>query len=445
MKAFFTLLFLSIIISTSHAFEETKTQSGHSLFHEKADTAYQYITIVFPYGSAEIPEDKQGSLSLLGKILNLGPKNLSEQEFRRYKFLNNINISFSSTEDNFFAELKFQKGSESKALDLLLKTLKNPKLDEKNFNEKKTSLLTEAAGILDNARSITTHFAHKKMNQGERAYLNGDSTPMTLNNILLNDIVSSHKNINLSEVRVFSFGPVKPSKLKSTLKEFLPKFSKAERNFVKLNDSKNSEAYLLNKKNATDNQILFMKHLGISPYTRDFAKASIIMRVLGGGMSSRLMQALRVKGGLTYGAGSWLQRSKKDQSTWAITTFGGIEQFPKLLAKIPEVLKNFYDQGITEDELSEYRKKVITGHKKRFELPYDLFQTKLVLKLRGYPTDYPDKYLGYVESLRVDDLNSFIKKHFKFEGMTLFAHGDKDKIYKYLPENKTLVEINSIP
>jgi|GEM_PF-6384256 len=445
MKIAASLLIL-LLTAPALAFETTNTSTGHTLISEVQDTPYQYLTLVFPLGSAEISPEKQGTLKLLGEVLNLGPADQSTTEFRRYKFLNNVSLEFDSSDEHFFVTLKFQKESAGKSLELLKRILEKPMLTLENFQERRKAMIASAAGLLDNAQGITSYFADKIMRSESHEALSGRSTPLTLKKVELADIKNALAKLKLEEASLYSFGPMGTSPVKMAFAKILPPYKKrAQRNFQTLKKVVPAKGYLLQKAGATDNQILLVKDLNIKPYSEEFARAEIALRVLGGGMSSRLMQALRVKGGLTYSARSWVQRAGANQSQWSVSTFGGISQFPKLLDKIPKLINTFVAKGVTESEIDEVRKLATTGFKQRYELPFDLFRAKMRLHLRGLPVDYPENYLGYIRKIKAKSLNVFIKKNFSTQGLTLFAHGDKAKVLKSMPKGSKVVNIKTIP
>jgi zinc protease len=89
----------------------------------------------------------------------------------------------------------------------------------------------------------------------------------------------------------------------------------------------------------------------------DFVPLQLANRVLGGGVKSRLLDRLRQKDGLSYGAGSQLSASSFEPSgMWVLYAIYAPQNLAKLKAGVQEELAKFVKDGITAEELTDAKK-----------------------------------------------------------------------------------------
>ena len=89
----------------------------------------------------------------------------------------------------------------------------------------------------------------------------------------------------------------------------------------------------------------------------DYVPLQLANRVLGGGVKSRLMDRLRQKDGLSYGAGSQLSASSFEPSgMWVLYAIYAPQNLAKLKTGVQEELAKFVKDGISAEELTDAKK-----------------------------------------------------------------------------------------
>jgi zinc protease len=97
--------------------------------------------------------------------------------------------------------------------------------------------------------------------------------------------------------------------------------------------------------------------LSLQDTQQDFVPLQLANRVLGGGVKSRLLDRLRQKEGLSYGAGSQLSASSFEPSgMWVLYAIYAPQNLAKLKAGVQEELAKFVKDGITAEELTDAKK-----------------------------------------------------------------------------------------
>jgi len=89
----------------------------------------------------------------------------------------------------------------------------------------------------------------------------------------------------------------------------------------------------------------------------EYVPLQLANRVLGGGVKSRLIDRLREKDGLSYGAGSQLNASSFEPvGMWVLYAIYAPQNLAKLKAGVQEELSKFVKDGITAEELADAKK-----------------------------------------------------------------------------------------
>jgi len=85
----------------------------------------------------------------------------------------------------------------------------------------------------------------------------------------------------------------------------------------------------------------------------DFAALDVAERILGGSTESRLNERLRVKDGLSYGVGSFMQPGQiDDKGSLGFYAIFAPKELPRVRAAFDEELKRLLQDGVTESEVA---------------------------------------------------------------------------------------------
>ncbi len=143
----------------------------------------------------------------------------------------------------------------------------------------------------------------------------------------------------------------------------------------------------------------------------DQYKAKIAEYLLGGaGFGSRLMEELRVKRGLTYGAYSALRRAKYGSylSGYLQTKLATQDEAVKL---VREVVKDFVTHGITAEELQAAKDFLIGSEPLRTETLSQRLNRAYTEYYYGRPLGFSKEQLKKIEAVTLEEMNTFIKAH----------------------------------
>ncbi|HWA10768.1 MAG TPA: pitrilysin family protein [Opitutaceae bacterium] len=134
--------------------------------------------------------------------------------------------------------------------------------------------------------------------------------------------------------------------------------------------------------------------------------------VFGGGyFSSRLLAIVRAKEGLTYGIYARLRNDTYTDGQWAIQATFAPALLDKGLASTQRELKRFTAEGVTADELRDFKNAIIGSYKLALATSGGIAGQLLTTVQRGLPLDAIDTYPRQVDALTLAEVNAAVKKY----------------------------------
>lgn len=404
-----------------------------------ADTPRESIFLIFKTGAGVVPLQKQGVTEFVKKVLEKGPKGISESNFKRNLFLENAEIRLLRSSRSIIIRIKTPLENIRSSLRIALKTVRNPKFSNSVFQEIKKDIITGKMSKYEDMRSVVFDLGFKDALGYHPATFKGKGSISSLNKMKLTDVKRFYsKLLDFSNMDVFSTGKMSKVKLVSILRDVIPNFNleSPPRKKFELPDvkslAKRSGVNFIRKPGATDNQILYSFPIKVPMGTKEYIIAKLAFSGLGGGGTGRLFEVLRGERGLTYHASSFLYQMGNNYGSWFIYSFGGIKQMPKLLEGIPEVVNKFRSKGVSSKKFDVLKKYLITSHLENNELPSDILHEVINLDSMGVDFSFFENYVDIVNSVKLEEVNDYIKKNIYLskENTHLYVMGDYSKLSK---------------
>lgn len=187
---------------------------------------------------------------------------------------------------------------------------------------------------------------------------------------------------------------------------------------------------LLHKSKLAQAQIRFA-HKGIARSNKDYVALKVVNTILGGTFNSRLMQEVRVRKGLTYSISSFFM-PHQFEGPFVISTFTRNDKVAEAINTVLNSLSEFYERGLTEDELQGAKNYLRGFHPRLLETKPAVAGVLLSLDFFGISSRYLDTFFSKVEKLQVDDLNKVIKAYFHPKKFKILVHADKLQVLKQM-------------
>jgi zinc protease len=421
-------------------FYKTTFENGIKIIGSKSsETPRVYISMDIKGGHLfETDKIKNGTASFLAAMMNEGTTTKTAVEVENKLKELGSEIVFGGGGNSISAYVECYNDKITETMELFEDLFFNPRFEEKDFKTNKKAILQSISG---NAYSGSYH-AQKNLNE----MFFGTDNPigqMTLSNysqaskITLEDIKAFHKNFlspNLTNITII--GDVdQETALKglSGLKKWqnknliLPKYDKFPAQVGK------PQVFLINEDYAKQTDLTIAFRSIPSEIFGDYLKASVMNFALGGAFNSRLNLNIREDKGWTYGIRSGFSTpSMGYPSVYYVAAGVKTSATDSSILEALREIKNYADNGITDDELVFTKKSLLGGEALRYESPSGKLGFLGTINNFNLDKDYNQKRADIIKNITKEEINAMAKKILVLDNMIIMCVGDDVKIIEGL-------------
>jgi zinc protease len=370
-------------------------------------------------------DNKLGTAGLMAQLMNEGTLTKTPQELEEAIGLLGANLRISSNREFVTISGRSLAKNFDATVDLLSEMLLTPRWQESEFARLKSTRLTRIKQAKGNANTIANNVFNKLLYSEKHVAGNPiGGTENTVGNITLNDTKQYYQhNISPKMASFHVVGAVNASQVNKALtslnlwqgdKVKLPKQPTiAERD--------KPQFYFIDVADAKQSVIMVGKPV-VSGQNADFYPIQVANNRLGGGMSGRLAQTLRIQKGYTYGAYSSI-RGASYQSPFIASsqvrtnvTLESLEIFKELIGQ--------YKNTFTEEDLAVTQNMIIKGNSRKFETLDQLLGMLTTMSQFDLAANYIDQQQNYVTGLKLDNIHKNIDQYFDEQSMIYLVVGD---------------------
>ncbi len=407
---FYIILLEGIVMGATIEKLEYKNKEIPLIFEKSETLPIFNLQLVFKNSGSMIDGNKKGLTSTTSKVLNEGTKKDGAINFASKLESKAISLNSSNGFETFVIEISCLVSEYETSLKLLNQLLKDPNLSEDTLGKIKTLQISK----LKQKENDFDYVAKQNLSKiiWKNTQLENETSIESINAIELKEVKAQlQKILNLDNLIIVVGGKIDLEKFKSDIASTIKLLkSNGETNTPKITVAKKVATKKV-KKNTEQAYIYFGSNYDIKYNDNDVYKAKVASFILGGsGFGSRLMEEIRVKNGLAYSAYGYTSINKTHSYfTGYLQT--KLENEEKAKALVIKTINEFVENGATLEEL-ESAKKFLSGSE---PLRSETFSQRLGLAFnlyyKGLDQNYPKEELKMIESLTLEDLNSFIKSH----------------------------------
>ncbi len=401
------LMSAAVLAETSQAavVQEIVSETGvRAYLVEDANLPMLSLSLSFRGGSATDPEGKAGLAYMVSGLIDEGAGSYDSRAFQAELEDNAIRLSFDSGQDSFKGELKTLTETRDHAFDLMRAALIEPRFDTEPVERVRNQIITEirrrendpdfiasrtwfASAFPDHPYGRPTRGTESSISAIElRDLRNFVSTRFARDNLSIG--VSG--DISATELMVLldrTFGDLPPESKAPEIVDTTPVLGETIITRLPIPQS-----------------VVRFGHKGIARDDPDYYAAYVANYLLGGGgFSSRLMQEIREKRGLAYGASSYLHDTEH-----APLWFGGVATRNDAVAQSIEILKaeaaKMAAGEISEEDLANAKTYLTGSFPLRLTSNDQVARVLLDMQVEKLGIDYLDKRNGIIEALSLDDI-----------------------------------------
>ncbi len=428
------------------AAKESKLKNGLTVaVVEKKDVPLVTIRLLVRAGAASESMDKAGLADMTASMLTKGTKTRSATQIAQdVEFLGG-SVTSGADWNGSYINITVSSDKLDKAMEILSDVVLNPTFPQSELDLLKTQSIDGLKYSLSQPAFLGNYIASKYTYNEHPA----GGTPESLSLIKRKDITNFYSKLykpsnsvlilagDIDSQKVTSLGNSLFAKWKDKFETgddyygspivALKPDGKAVKRFVVIDLPGSGQA-----------SVSYHKNINALPRSSSsYYSANVLNSVLGGGYSSRLNQEIRIKRGLSYGAGSGFSwRGWK--TNFGTRTQTKNESAPEVATLVIDELKRLSDQDVAEEELIP-RKAVLTGNFGRsLETTGGLAAAVADLYLFNLPTSELNKYMPSVDAVTDAQIKTFATENLL--GGDIIIVGDytkfKDDLAKRFPDTK---------
>lgn len=167
---------------------------------------------------------------------------------------------------------------------------------------------------------------------------------------------------------------------------------------------------IVSKPEVTQSQIRLLAP-GVPRRHPDYHAITVANTVLGGGFTSRLVEEIRVKRGLTYSI-----RSRFNHFTaagnWTVTTFTRNDSLRVTVDAVTDVIRRLASEGPTEAELDKARRFVTGQFPLGLQAPDDLAEQLTSVAFAGLDVTALEQFTPAIQAVTMADVKRVLREHF---------------------------------
>lgn len=416
MRFFIKLFFLCVIVpswSWAIEFQKIYTKNGTQIWHQYTPNLPMVsMNISFPIGTVSDPISKKGLATLVASTMDEGAGDLDSSAFQDLLNKYNMELHYSASRLYFTLNLSFLNYDKDIAIKLANLSLSQPRFDKDSVDLMKSQIIA----ILENKKAsptaVTNHIA-RNIYFGDHPYhYASDGVILDIANITKADLKNFRNALGQKDAFVAIAGDISKKDAEMITDRILQN--------IPVRDTKNPVA--LNKyiPNLTERQIfvpfkvpqtqVFMTSNGVFRDDADFMSSFVALHILGsGGFSSRLIESLREKNGLTYNVSSHVSNDAYN-ARLLINYATNRKTLEKSLDITKQTLAEMAHKGVTQKELDDAVRYLKGYYPLQFNTNEELVELAQSLYEDGLPNDYPQKRDALLDAVDVQSVSDSAKK-----------------------------------
>ncbi len=393
---------------------------------EEPSIPFMALEIRFKGGASVDREGKRGAINLMTALIEEGAGDLDATEFAAARQALAASYGFDVYDDALTVSAQFLTENRDEALALLKLALTEPRFDDAAIERVRAQVQSIIASDLKDPGKIAAA-AFDELAFGDHPYgsqLNGTAESVAA--LTRDDLVNAYRDtIALDRVYIGAVGDITAAELGPLLDDLLGGLPATGAELPGEAD------YLLTGGETvipfdTPQSVALFGHEGIERDDPEFFAAYLLNQILGdSGLTSRLMEEVREKRGLTYGVYSFL--ATKDL---AELYMGQVASANDRVAQAIEVIRAEWakaaSEGVTAEEL-EVAKTYLTGaYPLRFDGNAPIARILVGMQMDDLPISYIETRNAKVEAVTLEEVNSLAKRLLQPDGLHFVVVGQPE-------------------
>ena len=411
------------------------------ILHEKDDVPLIGLEAVIKGGAVSDPEGLEGTANLLAGLLEKGAGERNAAEFAEAVDGVGGDLSASAATESITVSAEFMARDTDLMIELLADMLRRPQLDEDEVRKLRDRSIDGLRAAKDsNVRALTSIYGNAFLFADHPYGRPLDGSEESLARITAADVRDYYENYFGGNRLIISVaGDFEASAMTGKINEAFADWEPVAGGLPELDipEPASGRRVLLVDKPGAAQSYFWIGNVGVGINYESRAELDVANTLFGGRFTSILMDELRTKAGLTYGASSSLRRQSISGSVAMIsytktdTTIEAIDLAVSLLEKLRE-------EGVADDIITSGKNYILGQYTPRFETAAQLAGQLAGLEAYGLDESYVNDYGAAVAAADGEAIRTVIKAVYPAsENLVFVIIGDaeliRDQVAKYGP------------
>jgi len=411
------------------------------VLHEKRDVPLVGVEAVIRGGAVSDPDGQAGMASLLAGLLEKGAGGRSASEFAEAVDSVGGTLSASAGLESITISGEFLARDAALMVELLVDMLQSPALGDAEVEKLRDRRIDFIRAAKDGDPRRLTSIYGSAFLFGEHPYGNPiNGSEESLANISPADLRGHYRDYFGAERLIISIaGDIDASAMAERLTNAFSGWAVATASPPVFDDPApvvGRRVLLVDKPGATQSYF-WIGNVGVSVNHAARAELDIANTLFGGRFTSMLMDELRTKAGLTYGASSLLRRSSKAGSI-AMVSYTKTETTTDAIDLALSLLQRLRVEGVADDMIVSGKNYILGQFAPRFETAKQLASQFATLESYDLDESYINDYGNAVASADGEAIRSVIKDIYpELDNLVFTIIGDaeliREQVAKYGP------------
>ncbi|WP_093362220.1 M16 family metallopeptidase [Tropicimonas isoalkanivorans] len=371
---------------------------------EEHSIPFVALELRFRGGASLDAPGKRGAINLMTGLLEEGAGEMDAQGFAVAAESLAANFRFDARNDAVSVSAKVLTENRDEAMALFRSALVAPRFDEDALERVRGQVLAGIASDAKDPQEISSDtFAHLAF--GDHPYgTKLEGTADSVSALTRDDIVAAHSRV-LARDRVYvsAVGDITAEELGVLLDDLLGDLPETGAPMPERIDYALPGGTTVVDFDTPQSVVTFGQR-GLTRHDPDFFPAYVMTHILGGGgFSSRLMEEVREKRGLTYGIGVYLYpMDLSEMMLGYVSTANG--RVAETLDLVKAEWRKLAETGVTEEELESAKTYLTGAYPLRFDGNGPIANILVGMQMDGLTPDYVTTRNDKIRAVTLDDI-----------------------------------------
>ena len=419
------LICLALPLRAAVAIQEVTSPGGiKAWLVENHDIPFTALNIRFKGGTSLDAVGKRGAVNLMTALIEEGAGDLDSQAFAAARDGMAAEFGFSSDSDGVSVSARFLTETSAQATDLLHLALTQPRFDAEAIERVRGQVLQNIASSAKDPGTIASDLLSQAA-FGDHPYgSSGDGTADSVQVLTRDDLLAAyHGALARDRIYVAAAGDISATDLGLMLDKLLG-------DLPATGAPQPADVALTAKGDVTQQSFpgpqstISFYQGGIQFEDPDYFAATILNEILGGnGFSSRLMNEVREKRGLSYGIDTSLA-AYEHAELLAGSVATSNEKAAETMQVIRDVWADVAKNGVTQKEVDDTKTYLTGAYPLRFDGNKRIASILVGMQMLGLPVTYPAERNAKVDAVTLEDVNRVAATLLTPDKLTFVVVGD---------------------